>query len=59
MALPRLKKDASPDELVHTIHSAYLGNLTLSADMFQLVISASNGASLMILAAVKPLSNAA
>jgi DNA-binding NarL/FixJ family response regulator len=38
-------KDASPDELVHTIHSAYLGKLTLSADMFQLVISASNGAS--------------
>jgi DNA-binding NarL/FixJ family response regulator len=35
-------KDASPDELVHTIHSAYLGNLTLSADMFQLVMSASD-----------------
>ncbi len=32
-------KDASPDELVHTIHSAYFGNLTLSKDMFQLLMS--------------------
>ena len=34
-------KDASPDELVHAIHSAFLGNLTLSANTLQLVISAS------------------
>ena len=36
-------KHASPDELVHTIHSAHLGNLTLSEDMFKLVVSDSSG----------------
>jgi len=34
-------KDASPDELVHAIHSAFLGNLTLSENTLQLIISAS------------------
>lgn len=38
-ALGYVLKDSSPDELVHTIHSAYLGKLSLSEDMFQLVLS--------------------
>jgi DNA-binding NarL/FixJ family response regulator len=38
-------KDASPDELVHTIHSAYLGNVTLSEHTLELVFSASSNPS--------------
>ena len=38
-AMGYVLKDASPDELVHTIHGAYLGKLTLSTKMFELVMS--------------------
>lgn len=41
-AMGYVMKDASPDELVHTIHSAYLGKRSLSEEMFQLVVSESN-----------------
>jgi len=38
-AMGYVLKDASPDELVHAIHSAYMGKLSLSIDMLQLVMS--------------------
>ena len=44
-AVGYVMKDASPDELVHAIHSAYMGKLSLSVDMLQLVMSEAEGES--------------
>ena len=38
-AMGYVLKDASPDELVHTIQSAYLGKFSLSEEMFQMAVS--------------------
>ena len=44
-AMGYVLKDASPDELVHAIHSANMGKLSLSTEMLQLVMSEQESAS--------------
>ena len=44
-AMGYVLKDASPDDLVHTIHSAYLGKLSLSPEMLELVMAEQAGSS--------------
>lgn len=38
-AMGYVLKDASPDELIHTIRGVYMGNLSIPAEMMQLVLT--------------------